>query len=165
MKLTKRKLKRIIKEELQNVLQEGSCKSPATGMDDDTRCGHGKRCFKGKCVKRTLGVDRELDKFDSDKEPHSTSGGSDSRRIPNRESKLRRLGNLQLEFAANAGDANATGGVDGTGGEQKISGNEVLARLKEILEAWKDPENESAVDYKNAIQALVTELEPGITAE
>jgi len=82
-----------------------------------------------------------------------------------KEGLTRGLSSLQLEFAANAGDANATGGIDGTGGEQKISGNEVLARLKEILEAWKDPENESAVDYKNAIQALVTELEQGITAE
>tara|TARA_R110002074_G_scaffold391760_1_gene576699 strand:+ start:215 stop:499 length:285 start_codon:yes stop_codon:yes gene_type:complete len=75
------------------------------------------------------------------------------------------LSSLQLEFAANAGDANATGGIDGTGGEQKISGNVVIERLKKILEDWNDPENESAVDYKNAIQALVTELEQGVTAE
>ena len=82
-----------------------------------------------------------------------------------KEGLTRGLSSLQLEFAANAGDANATGGIDGTGGEQKISGNVVIERLKKILVAWDDPENESAVDYKNAIQALVTELEQGVTAE
>jgi len=58
MKLTKSQLKQIIKEELRSVLQEDdSCKNPKTGMDDDTECGHGEVCFKGKCVERTSPLD------------------------------------------------------------------------------------------------------------
>ncbi len=37
------------------MLQEGdTCINPRTGMDDDTRCGHGEVCFRGKCVERKL---------------------------------------------------------------------------------------------------------------
>jgi hypothetical protein len=75
-----------------------------------------------------------------------------------KEGLTRGLSSLQLEFAANAGDANATGGIDGTGGGQKISGNEVLEGLKKILEDWENPEN------KGVVEALVTKLEQGITA-
>jgi len=44
MKLTKSTLKQIIKEELQNMLQEGSC-------EYDTDCTGNDICVKNKCVK------------------------------------------------------------------------------------------------------------------